>query len=153
MEKIIAAKYDGLLLSEEFIRIATTHPSWIKKYCNGVGSRVGFLGKASYHLIPNTIWGLDITAASDIHDVDYVFPVEFASEGAAYLHKKMADIRFRDNCYILIDRADKTGWLRKIGLLKLQEALTARRKLRARLYYIALRMMGEESFLSGKKIL
>jgi hypothetical protein len=135
-----ADKYDGLELSDEFIRIATYHPETLKYYCNGVGSQVGTLGKLTYHLIPNTIWFLDITPAADIHDIDYVFPTHFNSEGEAIEHKKQADRRFYNNVKTLIDRNTKSSLLKYLRYKRLRK------------YYWALKELGYESFLEGKEI-
>lgn len=50
-----------------------------RKCCNGVGSTGGSWWAALlYHITPNTIWGMDITPASDGHDVDYSHPTSIA---------------------------------------------------------------------------
>jgi len=132
-------KYIGLECTVPFRQfVRNAGDKRIAELFNGVGSQVGFIGKATYHLIPNTIWGLNITPASDIHDFDYTEPREFDSKEDALRHKAEADKAFYRNVRKLIDR--KGGWC-KYG-----------RRVRAWTYYRVLRACGKESFLAGKDI-
>ena len=133
-----AIKYDGLELSPEFARLATEDPQKILDCCNGVGSEVGLWGKLTYHFIPNTIWFLDITPCSDIHDVDYCYPSQFKNKAEALAHKADADLRIRENMETLICEKTKWEWLK---CLRLERAMN---------YYCILRAAGEDSFLEGK---
>ena len=96
------------------------------KVCNGVGSRVGTMGKITYHLIPETIYGLNIRACANVHDWDYCFlPRNDKS-------KEDADRQFLANIYIKINKG--SWWLRFV------------RRRRAWLYYWAVRYLGRESY-------
>ena len=90
-------KYDGLLTSKTSIFLLKNDPEQFKKYCNGVGSMVGFWGKLTYHFIPNTIWFLDITPSSDLHDVDFSYPNEFRNIYEARIAFDEANLRFYEN--------------------------------------------------------
>lgn len=112
-----------------------------KRICNGVGSRVGWWAKLTYHFIPNTNWFMDITPASDIHDYDYCYPDTFKDALAAETAKSMADSRFKVNCNILVDHHGGSEWIRSL------------RRIRIEKYYLVLRQCGESSFKNGKTIL
>jgi len=130
-------RYEGLEYSEEFGRILEENPEKLKDICNGVGSKVG-AGKLIYHFIPNTIYLLDITPASDIHDFDYTYPDKFDSLTEAYAYKRMADDRFYDNVLKLIDKHSSNPIIKFL------------RKRRAKEYFFALTEFGLSSFLKGK---
>lgn len=100
--------------------------------CNGVGSPTSW----TYHLTPNTIWGLDITPSSNIHDFDYTIPTHFNSEESAIRRKYLADTRFYNNMLKQIE--DKGGILKWF------------RKRRAKTYYEILLKKGDEAFLADK---
>lgn len=133
-------KYLGLAMSNEALQLLGTSPKRWQSYCNGVGSKVGFWGKLTYHLIPNTIWFLDITPASDIHDVEYYVPDTFPTRAAAIEWKVQADQRFLDNMLALIQAHSANAFMRIV------------RTRRAVAYYNAVREVGENSFLEGKTI-
>jgi hypothetical protein len=85
------------------------------KCCDGVGSRAGgWMGNITYHITPNTIWLMDITPASDIHDVEYSHPLFFATGEDAKAAWKAANERFVDNCVDLA--VARGGWLLKARL-------------------------------------
>jgi hypothetical protein len=132
-------KYEGLDISPAFAEVATETPELLDALCNGVGSVIGW-AKWFYPLIPNTIWGLDITPASDIHDIDYVLPKRFPDKKTAIKHKKKADKRFYNNVNFLIRKNTKMKWLKKFRLS------------RSRKYYFVLKNLGDESFLKDKTI-
>ena len=133
-------KYDGLEMSDEFKYLASSveGQQMIIQCCNGVGSDVGWFGELTYHLIPNTIWFLDVTACSDIHDTDYTYPQHFMDKESALIYKAQADLRLYNNLctYIKINTASSF--------------LLAMRLRRAKLYYDAVSNCGEDSFLEGK---
>ena len=62
-----------------------------KNVCNGCGPH-GWLGQ----LVPDTIWGLNISEACNIHDWDYHIGVD----------RELADDEFRENLHRLIDRGN-----------------------------------------------
>lgn len=73
--------------------------------CNGCGTE-GWKGA----LVPDTIWGLPISAACDIHDWQY-------AEGDHAADKDLADVTFFLNLLALIRRAadaSVAGWVLKL---------------------------------------
>ncbi len=92
--------------------------------CNGCGTK----GLGGW-LVPDTLWGLDITEACNIHDWDYW-------EGRTEEDKINADSRFLDNMLKVIQEG--TWILRPI------------RRARAMLYYSAVRDGGDAAFWKGK---
>lgn len=134
-------KYRGLEMSDAAKALLASDPKKFASYCNGVGSQVGWLGRLTYHLIPNTIWFMDITAASDGHDVDFTIPSVFESLAAAEKYFDEANLRLYKNICILIDRKGRSGWL------------YLARMHRAGLYYdMVSSSAGWKSFISGKTI-
>tara|TARA_R110000824_G_scaffold86938_3_gene214691 strand:- start:650 stop:1039 length:390 start_codon:yes stop_codon:yes gene_type:complete len=67
--------------------------------CNGAGT-AGWRGA----LVPDTIYGLNINAAANIHDWDYAV-------GESLAHKKSADFRFQKNMISIIRRAARRSWV------------------------------------------
>lgn len=130
--------YDGLLMSDVARNLLKFNKKEFIACCNGVGSPNGFWGKLTYHFIPQTIWGLPIRAAADIHDVEYTYPDNFYCKKAALKWKVEADKRFKYNIMRLIKKNTKWKWLKKI------------RYIRAKEYYWILKKFGEESFLANK---
>lgn len=135
------SKYHNLLMSPETKDFLLHTPEdRLAKVCNGVGSREGWFNRLVYHIIPNTIWGLDITPASDLHDIGYTVPATFRTLEEARKHKEMEDYFFETNCKILILRGTKWEWLRKI------------RNRRVDKYVAILKSSGMTSFMSNKTI-
>lgn len=97
-----------------------------KERCNGCGAKRGLP-------IPDTIWGLNITEACDIHDDDYV-------RGTTEQHKQEADQRLLYNGMQLIEA--QTGWYQCI-----LKPLRRRRMLK---YYEAVVAFGDKAFWHGK---
>lgn len=114
-------------------------PKKFKSYCNGVGSKVGFWGKLTYHFIPNWCWFVSIIPEADLHDVGYSVPDEFATRSKAIAYKAMIDLDFYEN--ICADADRRPLFLRK-GM-----------KAGAWVRYLAVEKIGLESFLANKKIL
>lgn len=134
-------KYKGLEMSDAARKLLESDPKTFASYCNGVGSRVGFWNKLAYHFIPNTIWFMDITPASDIHDVEYTVPAEFAFLELAAQAFEAANLRIYKNIQALIKRKSNGGILYRM------------RMRRAELYYYALCSDAAwNSFVSGKTI-
>jgi hypothetical protein len=131
-------RYYGIDAPPEFWRDLKERPDIIKACCNGVGSEVGFWGKLTYHLIPNGIWFLDITEASDPHDWMYNYPAKFRSREEALQWKAYADELILDNILVIIKRDSANAFMRCL------------RERRAISYYTAVTEAGEESFLDGK---
>lgn len=82
-------------------------------------------------LIPDTIWGLSITEACNIHDWMY-------TTGETLADKEEADRVFLNNILRLIDAADSIWLLRKL------------RRIRAREYFEAVSHFGGPAFWDGK---
>ena len=93
---------------------------------NGCGP-AGWKGE----LVPNTLYGLNVAPACDIHDWMYV-----AGETIADKHE--ADRVFLNNLLRLIEAAGGPGWLRWL------------RRRRARIYYEAVRLFGGPAFWQQK---
>ncbi|MCF6174613.1 MAG: hypothetical protein L3J71_02475 [Victivallaceae bacterium] len=133
-------KYDGLILSDAARQLLTGNPVKFKSYCNGVGSPgTGWLSRLIYKLTPNTIWGMNITDCSDVHDVDYTIPSEFPRLIDAINHKRQADFRFFENLTTRI--TGRGGFFEDL------------RHRRASKYYYALSHFARANFLKNKTIL
>lgn len=105
-------------------------PEVASKVSNGCGP-AGASWKA--WIVPDTIYGLKISPACDIHDFMY-------HTGYTIEDKNKADSIFLDNLYKLID--NNTSWWNKW--------LNPVRRVRAYEYYLAVRVAGKEAFLAGK---
>jgi len=104
----------------------TADKAYIDNICNGCGA------KGSVN-VPDTIWGLSITRACDIHDWDYY-------HGMTPEDKRKADSRFISNMFALIE-SDSSF----VG--KMLKPLRRRRALK---YYEAVVAFGEKHFYKGK---
>ena len=104
----------------------TLHPILRGKYCNGCGPK-GLCG----FIVPDTIWGLCITAACEIHDYMYAI-------GETLADKEEADRVFLNNLLRIIDAGTRYDWLKRL------------RNRRARTYYLAVVELGGPAFWSGK---
>lgn len=93
---------------------------------NGCGTE-GWKGA----LIPETLWGLPVTAACNIHDWMYVAGVDIDD-------KNEADRVFLNNMLRLITAAGGPGWLQAL------------RRRRARTYYQAVSHFGGPAFWDNK---
>lgn len=99
-------------------------PAARERICNGCGS-----ARAKFDFVPDTIFGLPIRAACDIHDYMYFM-------GETIEDKERADRVFLNNLLRLIDA--RGGWLRSL------------RRLRAWHYYRAVAALGGPAFWQGK---
>ena len=99
-------------------------PAVRAEICNGCGTK-GLCG----FVIPDSIWGLDITESCHIHDWAYY-------EGQTLADKEEADRVFLNNMLRLIDGG--WWWLKRPRIL------------RAREYYQAVKICGGPAFWSGK---
>ena len=82
------------------------------KICNGCGSK----GLGGW-LVPDTIWGLNITGVCNIHDFMY-------SQGTTLKDKEYADRIFLNNLVRKIDSGSKLlRWLRRRRALKMYWAV------------------------------
>lgn len=97
-----------------------------RKTCNGCGAK-GLCG----YLVPDTIWGLRITEACNIHDYMY-------SIGKTIADKEVADRVFFNNMLRIIDANTPWNWLKRL------------RVRRAKIYYKAVVEIGGPAFWCGK---
>lgn len=86
-------------------------------------------------LVPDRMWGLDVSAACDIHDWMYTV-------GQTLADKEEADRVFLNNLHRLIESAP--GWHNQLWLMK------RLRRNRARVYYEAVHLCGGPAFWDGK---
>jgi len=93
--------------------------------CNGCGP------KAAAFLVPETLWGLSVTAACDIHDWMY-------HVGRTLEDKQRADRVFLNNMLRIIDARTRCRLLKRL------------RRDRAWLYYAAVRDFGGPWYWHGK---
>ena len=91
--------------------------------CNGAGAANGVRA-------PNSMWGLDVKLAFDVHDFDYW-------QGATDLDKWLADIKMLTNCLVII--CNKRGFLMYA------------RGLRAMTYFMAVAIFGKKAFYAEKE--
>ena len=99
-----------------------------KKICNGCGTS-GWKGK----LVPETMWGLNVSEACQIHDFMY-------HVGKTIGDKNTADKVFLFNLNRIIDTTSgMNSWLNPL------------RRIRANTYYEAVKKFGKDAFLEGKK--
>lgn len=107
----------------------------IAEITNGCGARDGIN-------VPDTIFGLRITGACNVHDWDY-------QTGRSLRDKAAADERFRRNLQTIIDHAHRTAprWQRATCLRGLLRWL---RGWRAQTYYMAVHYHGKAAFWAGK---
>lgn len=132
-------KYHEMEMSEPVRVLLITDHKAFAAFCNGVGSRVGIWKTLLWHLTPNSIWFLDITPASDIHDVEYSIPDRYHSMMEARAAWNTANRRFLRNMRRLI--ADAGGFFEGWRLN------------RAKLYFEAVSTESAfQSFLDGKRI-
>lgn len=143
-------KYKGLEIGIYAKYVLITHPDVFAGWCNGAGSEIGFWGRLTYYLIPaairNTAGGVDLTPATDIHDVEYQVPAIFRAREQMMEAKRAADDRFYHNLTTLINRVapNPKGWWRR---RKKAYALH-----KARMYYFLVRDYGRDSYEAGKTI-
>jgi len=141
----LQVRYTDMIMSSICETLMENQPYLFKKLCNGVGSTQGLLNKAFYYIVPpfvrNRIWGLNITQASDIHDVEYTYPRKFRDKQQALEWKEDTDTRFHINLVKLIKNQNSFRWLENA------------RFARADKYLALLEKVGDEAFLANKIIL
>lgn len=104
------------------------------KVCNGCGS-----AKAKFDFVPDTAWGMSITASCDIHDWQYNY-------GRTIEDKEEADREYRNN---MLRQADEACFTKGGGFF--QRWLKRRRYARINFYYISVKNFGGPSFWAGKE--
>jgi hypothetical protein len=101
-------------------------PEAKKEICNGCGAK-GW----KFDIIPDTIWGLNITLACDIHDYMYYI-------GTSQEDKDYADILLFINLIKIIDANTDNIFIKIL------------RHNRAYVYYQAVALAGNEAYWEGK---
>lgn len=104
----------------------TASPEVRAQVVNGCGP-----GGWKVDIIPDTIWGLDISAACNIHDWMYTVGADLAA-------KDEADRVFLNNVLRLVEAVGGCWLLRKL------------RRIRAKEYYEAVHVFGGPAFWAGK---
>lgn len=135
-------KYEGLEMSIATRQLLENDPKAFAAACNGVGSRIGFWNKLAYHFIPNFIGLINITPASDLHDVEFTVPITFATMSDAVQAWEDANMRFLSNCRRLIERGTRLSWIRK-----------SRYWVACRYYKVLGSSSSWQSFLAGRNII
>ena len=120
---MILAACKNLLAPQSYLDASPEERSNI---CNGCGTS-GWKGA----LVPETMWGLNISEACQIHDWMY-------HEGLTENDKVFADILFLRNLLRIINTHG--GWLKVL------------RRYRAMTYYNAVAEAGDSAFLAGKNV-
>lgn len=109
---------------------------------NGVGSEVGWFNRTMRWLVPrwirNRLFGVDITPASDGHDVEYSIKIDFKCVADGELFKRTADTNFKENMFIIIKRDKHVNLVNGLRFVK------------ARIYFGAVGYCGSASFWKGK---
>lgn len=95
-----------------------------KEICNGCGSKGGIK-------VPGTFYGLDISEACDIHDFMYY-------QGETWEDKVYADMIFENNLHAIIEEKTWFKWLKKLRMIRAAE------------YVIAVKLWGDEAYMTGK---
>lgn len=121
---------DGITLYCEY-GFETTPEILRNKQVNGCGP-----GGWKFDLVPDTMWGLSVNEACDIHDWMYLF-------GKVIDDKDRADRSFLNNMIRLIDGRTAKNWFA-------QRFLKTWRYRRAKIYYEAVSNFGGPAFWAGK---
>ena len=136
-------RFDYLEMSLDCKEFLYNNPIVFMKYTNGVGSDVGWFNSLMKRIIPkfvrNKIFGVDITPASDLHDVEYSLIIVFKSIASGVSFKNRADRAFKRNMDYLI-KEDK-------GL----DCFDHLRFAKSKLYLCGVGNFGNASFWSNKK--
>ena len=117
-------EFGGLLAPQSYVNATDDEKSDI---CNGCGTS-GWKGK----VVPETMWGLDISEACQRHDWMYHY-------GTTKKDKELADLVFLRNLVRIINR--EGGWLKWP------------RRYRAMTYYNFVADFGDEAFWDNKQVM
>jgi hypothetical protein len=94
----VIAEITGRLRLEcqpELLHCLQRHPELYQQVANGVGSDTSW----TYHIIPDTIWGLDISPSAGIHDWDFTYPLYFEHYNDGMRHFHNSNQRFKGNVF------------------------------------------------------
>ena len=83
----------------DYLAMLIEVPEIVDEVTNGVGSETHW----TYHITPNTVWGLNINPTSHAHDWMYTFPLVFPTVAAGLAWKLLADRYFKLNGHIQVD--------------------------------------------------
>lgn len=108
-----------------------------REICNGAGPAGKLLWIAKASLVPDTFFGLRITAAANAHDAMYEY-------GRTWADKRNADRVFLFNMISLVD--ERTTRRKVLGTI-----LRVLRWHRAWIYFLAVRFMGYSAFKKKSK--
>lgn len=129
-------KYHGLSMPDTFKADLKNNIDKIREIVNGMGSPRTWW----YATHPDTMYGMDVTPVSDIHDYEYTYPSSpFKSEEEAMAYRDAADQRFRDNLLKLIDRHSTK--------VTKEQGIDDKRREMAEDYLRLLRFAGPKTFL------
>lgn len=127
------ATLDGMSADVDYIKAT---PEQRASVCNGLGPAslklFGFKmpNWVKNIMFPDTIYGLNVNPAANIHDWDYEYMPKNEES------RRVADAHFYENVLVLIERARKNSPF----------FLTWLRKQRARFYYSMLKRYGKAAF-------
>lgn len=97
---VAPGKYHGLDMPKSFKTDLKSNRERIKSIVNGMGSPKTWW----YATHPDSMYGMDVTPVSDIHDYEYTYPGKpFETEEEATEYRDAADERFHGNLKKLID--------------------------------------------------
>lgn len=108
----------------------TAHINHLRDVCNGCGA-----ANAKIDFVPDTIYGLDVSAACNVHDWRY-------EEGDDEEDRQSADREFKNNLLRLIDAACKKSRFRR--------CIKRLMYIRAQGYYTVVKNFGGPAFWNGK---
>lgn len=118
----------------DYLAMLVEAPEIVDEVTNGVGSETHW----TYHITPDTVWGLNINPTSHAHDWMYTFPLVFPTVAAGLAWKLLADRYFKLNGQLQID--DGFCLLRKP------------RRARINTYSTLLNASGTEAFWANKPL-
>lgn len=111
-------------------------PTWVvKQIVNGCGPK-----EIGSYWIPNSIWGITIRIACDIHDFEYYV-------GETEEDKKSADLTFLNNMIRLIEDTEYNKIFQKLRIDKFLKVLAKRT---AKKYYYFVSEYGGPAFWDNK---
>ncbi len=88
---------------EDYLLMLQYCPEMVDEVANGVGSETSW----TYHLTPDTVYGMNINPTSHPHDWGYTFPLEFKSVADGLAWKRKMDFWFAKNLQTQIDDGSK----------------------------------------------
>jgi len=143
MRKQYIRRFDNLKMSDQAHMLLLESTSVFMSYTNGVGSEVGWFNRIARWLVPrwirNRLFGVDITPASDLHDVEYSIKIIFKTISDGESFKNRGDRSFKENMETLIRRDKHINSIDTLRFVK------------SKIYFLAVGYCGSASFWKGKK--